>query len=379
MNHDRLRLDLADLAGEVTPVDLRDRALRTSRRLGIQRAVATSAAAVVLLAAAAGTTLAVRPNGQAPTPAPAGPSITSSPSPVEVTPIPEPSASGPTEPTIQPSTSPAQPSSALAGTRYYLELADREAVIHAVRGDSDDVGARIPLAPDRCVANTITVSPDGKRLAWVQDTTDGMTGTLMTASTDGSGKRKLLTGVLCLGSNALVWQGGDRLMVQEGVVRSVLIDMVAGKPFDGDPGQETNRCWSADGRWLAAVSEGKPYVADENQLHSYHYDPPKDQAWKWDGWRARSVSMDGRYVSIGWVGTDPSRRDDSFTVVDTITSKVVKLPVAGTVKSIQFAADGTVLVRQGSRIVVLDSSFRRVGEVEEPQDVRAMTLLAYVP
>ncbi|MGC1214364.1 MAG: hypothetical protein WA890_24280, partial [Micromonospora sp.] len=64
MNDDRLRFDLAELADEVTPVDLRDRALRTSRRLGIQRAVATSAAAVVLLAAAAGTALAVRPNGQ---------------------------------------------------------------------------------------------------------------------------------------------------------------------------------------------------------------------------------------------------------------------------------------------------------------------------
>lgn len=378
MNHDRLRLDLAELADEVTPVDLRDRALRTSRRLGIQRAVATSAAAVVLLAAAAGTALAVRPNGQAPTPAPAGPSVTSTWPPVEVTPTPEPSRAPTTEPSTAPSTSPAQPSSALAGTRYYLGLTDREAVIHAVRGDSDDVMARIPLAPDRCVDNTITVSPDGKRLAWVQDTTDGMSGTLMTASTDGSGKRKLVTGVLCLGSNALVWQGGDRLMVQEGV-RSVLIDMVAGKPFDGDPGQETDRCWSADGRWLAAVIEGKPYVAGEEQSHLYHYDPPKDQAWKWDGWRARSVSMDGRYVSIGWVGTDPSRRDDSFTVVDTTTSKVVELPVAGTIKSIQFAADGTVLVRQASRIVVLDSSFRRAGEVEEPQDVRAMTLLAYVP
>ena len=50
MNDDRLRLDLTDLADEVTPVDLRDRALRTSRRIGIQRAVATCAAFGIICA-----------------------------------------------------------------------------------------------------------------------------------------------------------------------------------------------------------------------------------------------------------------------------------------------------------------------------------------
>ncbi|HEX2772950.1 MAG TPA: hypothetical protein VHN18_11045, partial [Micromonosporaceae bacterium] len=61
MNTDRLRFELAALAEEVTPVDLRDRTLRTSRRLGIQRAVATSAAVVVLLGVATGTAFAIRP------------------------------------------------------------------------------------------------------------------------------------------------------------------------------------------------------------------------------------------------------------------------------------------------------------------------------
>ena len=77
MNEDRLRFDLADLADEVTPVDLRDRALRTSRRLGIQRAVTTSVAALVLIGAATGTALAIRPDEQS-GPAPAGPSMTPS-------------------------------------------------------------------------------------------------------------------------------------------------------------------------------------------------------------------------------------------------------------------------------------------------------------
>ena len=379
MNHDRLRLDLAELADEVTPVDLRERALRTSRRLGIQRAVATSAAAVVLLAAAAGTALAVRPEGKAPAPAPAGPSVTVTEPPVEVTPAPEPSAPATIEPTSQPSTSPAQPPYALAGTRYYLELTGSDARIHAVRPGEHRVYV-LPLGNGNCVANSMTVSPDGKRLAWVKGAgADGL-GTLVTSAIDGTRQRTLATGVTCLGSRPLVWQGGNYLMVQQGV-RSVLMDMVAGKPHQGDPGQETDRAWSADGKCLAAVAGdgGKPYVGGCEVSRNYHYEPPKDEAVKYDGWQARSVSMDGRYVSIGWKGTDPSRRDDSFTVVDAATSKVVTLPVSGEVKSIQFAADGKVLVRQATRIVVLDAGFRQLGQVDEPRDVQGLTLLAYLP
>ncbi|WP_446217620.1 hypothetical protein [Micromonospora sp. IBHARD004] len=107
MNHDRLRLDLAGLAEEVTPVDLRDRALRTSRRLGIQRAIATSAAAVVMLGAATGTAFAFMPRNEGQAPMPADTSsvtVTASPS---GEPSPSPTASG--SPTATPSNT-AEPS-----------------------------------------------------------------------------------------------------------------------------------------------------------------------------------------------------------------------------------------------------------------------------
>lgn len=238
----------------------------------------------------------------------------------------------------------------------------------------------LPLGKGECVANSMTVSPDGKRLAWVKGT-DGV-GTLVTSRIDGSRQRTLATGVVCLGPRPLVWQGGDLMMVNQGT-RKVLVDMAAGKPFEGDPGTETDQAWSADGRFLAALEAvedgGRPYVSGPSTFHRYQYEPPKDEAVKWDGWQARSVSMDGRYVSIGWVGTDPSRQDGSFTVVDTTTSKVVKLPTSGEVESLQFAADGKVLVRQATGIAVLDARFRQIGEVAEPGDVRNLTLLAYVP
>ncbi|TYB36914.1 hypothetical protein FXF50_17965 [Micromonospora sp. AP08] len=375
MNQDRLRLDLAGLAEEVTPVDLRDRALRTSRRLGIQRAVATSAAALVVLAAATGTALAIRPNGSAHTPAPAGPSVTSTWPPVEVTPTPEASDSA------SPTSSPVKPASALPGTRYYLENTSSKIRIHAVRDDSDRVVHQLPIdLPYSCEASTLTVSPDGKRLAWVQDSTDGNASGILLAGTPGEpGATTLLEDVNCLGPRALVWQGSDLLMVGKKSGQSVLFDVAANKRVNGDPGQETDRCWSADGRWLAAVADGKPYVTDGTQSRQYTYTPPQDEAAHWGGWQARSVSLDGRYVSVGWVGTDPSRHDDSFAVVDTTTSKVVHLPGKGQISSILFTIDEKVIVKRKNGITVLDTNFRPLGTVTESASVRNMALLAYVP
>ncbi|MFG2056372.1 hypothetical protein ACGFI9_20350 [Micromonospora sp. NPDC048930] len=376
MNEDRLRFDLADLADEVTPVDLRDRALRTSRRLGIQRTVTTSVAALVMIAAATGTALAIRPDGQANLPAPAT-SVTSSSPPVEVTPTPESSATA--SASTSHSTPPAKPA-VLGGTRYYLELTDNEARIHVVRSGRHEVNV-LPLGKDDCVANSITISPDGKRLAWVQDANaDGMNGTLVTSRIDGTRQRTVATGIICLGPRPLVWQGGDLLMANTGT-RSLLMDMVAGKPHNGDPGQETDRCWSADGEWLASTDSdaGKHWVTGNGEVRQYTYTPPKDEAALHDGWQPRSVSVDGRYVAVGWVGTDPSRQDGSFAVVDVTTSKLVDLPGSGTVRSILFTLDGKVIVQREKTLTVLDADFQQVGTVTEPASVRGQWLLAYVP
>ncbi|MFE9956271.1 hypothetical protein [Micromonospora sp. NPDC005299] len=270
----------------------------------------------------------------------------------------------------------------LTGTRYYLGTTDQEAVIHAVRGDVDRVTARIPLGSGNCVRNTITISPYGERLAWVEGGAGQDAGTLVTSKVDGSGKRTVerkspFRGTAnCLGSNPLVWNTNDLLMVQQDR-QSVLIDVADNKPADGDAGNETLKWWSADGRSWAAVSEGKPYATDGSRAHFYRYTPPKAEAAHWDGWRVRSVSMDGRYVAAGWIGTDPSRRDDSFAVVDTTTSTVVDLPGEGDIRSILFTADEKVLVRRASGISVLDKSFRPAGAVAESGAVRDLTLLAY--
>ncbi|MFK3982608.1 hypothetical protein ACI2K4_19805 [Micromonospora sp. NPDC050397] len=103
MNLDRLRNDLADLAEEAAPVDLRDRALRTSRRIGVQRTLASSAAALVMIGAATGTAFAFLPKDN-PGPAPG----TETPTPAVVTPTPTPTSADasptPTGTTLKPLT-----------------------------------------------------------------------------------------------------------------------------------------------------------------------------------------------------------------------------------------------------------------------------------
>jgi hypothetical protein len=165
--------------------------------------------------------------------------------------------------------------------------------------------------------------------------------------------------------------------------RPALMDMAAGEPHDGDPGTETNRCWSADGKWLASTDpkNGQHKVTGRGVVRRYTYTPPSDEATKHGGWEPRSVSIDGRYVVIGWQGTDPSRQDGSFTVVDVTTSKVVDLPGTGPVKSVLFTVDGKVIVQRERNLTVLDADFKKLGTVTDPNPdlVRGQPLLAYVP
>ncbi len=118
---DPLRSGLADLAEEVIPVDLLDRALATSRRLRLRRTLAGSAAVVATIAVASGVALAMQPGpGPEPDPmvTPPGPTVTGSPRPdPTVSPRPSPTPTAPESPATAtaapPVTSPDIPRSAM--------------------------------------------------------------------------------------------------------------------------------------------------------------------------------------------------------------------------------------------------------------------------
>ncbi|MEJ3746367.1 hypothetical protein WEI85_24135 [Actinomycetes bacterium KLBMP 9797] len=152
----------------------------------------------------------------------------------------------------------------------------------------------------------------------------------------------------------------------------------------GEPmGDVYQGVWSVDGGWAATTDSGdNPIVMPKGSpgaARRYTYTPPPDEAKRHDGWGVRSVSIDGRYVSVGWTGPDRSRNLGSFAVVDTVTSKVVDLPVTGAVSSIHFLADNTVLVRVvGGQLVLLDQRFTVLDQTTEPASVRNLPLLRYV-
>jgi len=115
---DRLHADLSDLADEVRVVDLRDRAVRTSRKLAVQRTLVAAAAAVAVVAIGAGTAFAVLPGRHAALPpAGASPSYRATPS---AAPSAQPSSAAAVP--VEPSTPPAAPSgSAPASSRCHTD------------------------------------------------------------------------------------------------------------------------------------------------------------------------------------------------------------------------------------------------------------------
>ncbi|WP_433081168.1 hypothetical protein ACQP1P_45280 [Dactylosporangium sp. CA-052675] len=364
MNDSRLRLDLTDLAGEVRNVDLHDRVLRTSRRLGVRRAMTASAAALTVLAGAVGVAFALRPDGAAPAPLPGASTATSATTGA---------TSGPPA-KVESSAPPSVTETVLKGTRWYLASTPTEYVVHAVTGADDKVTAHIPGDSNdaRCVSQTITVSPSGKRLAWVEGS-DDLNGTLKVADTDGSHRQTLGTGVLCLGADTLIWKGDDQLVLTKGNQQH-LVD-IATRADTALPTTEQVESYSPDGSKVAKTV-GQQRVANGK---SYKYTPPAAMAEHHDGWSARGLSADGRYVAAGWKGTDPSRRRDTFTIVDTTTGKAVALPGSGEKNYVVFTAGGLVLAHQAGQTVIFDARLQHQGEIRDPAGLQDALLLGFRP
>ncbi|MGY0002709.1 hypothetical protein [Micromonospora sp. I033] len=382
MNQNRLRLDLAELAEEVTPVDLRDRALRTSRRLGIQRVVATSAAALVVLAAATGTALAIRPDGQAPLPAPANPSVTSTWPPVEVTPTPAPSSSASTGPSTDPRPDGGGPSTTARFGRIFYAASPGSTEARTTRLRSWTPGGQpvtLLSMPTSSAWSNAVVSPDGERVAWVD-----LDAVLWVADLDGGNRRKLRTGVdgSCWGP---VWHPeGTALGIalvdpsNPGRSRRGNLDVRTGAFTDLALDEDgCHPLWSGDGRYLAYPdgSTGRVIVATSggDRLRSI---PGLGGNAKYDCFDVASLSPDGSRIALfrrgpGEEAGDVARELTADGVFDTRTGKEFELPLgARTITQAFFRPDGTLLVRAtGLRenvLILVAPDGRKLGEVSEP-------------
>ncbi|MFI7606908.1 hypothetical protein ACIBTV_17440 [Micromonospora sp. NPDC049366] len=383
MNDDRLRLDLAGLADEVTPVDLRDRALRTSRRLGIQRVVATSAAALVLVGVAAGTAFAIRPDATAPSIPGDSPRPADSPS-ANVNPpgLSTPSMSPPVAPNTS-STVTTDPSAATIGRVVYGTAADspgdeRHGFVHSWRpGGKVERSTELPREATRL---NMVVAPNGRTLAWVSG------GALYTSDVDGSGKRKIRDGVDPACWNP-AWSPDSReltiavVTAAEPAITQVGVLDVGSNEFTELPGTEgCHPVWSASGEFFAYAdgSTGKVLLA--------RFDGPVRRAVPGLGGEAApgsldlaSLSPDGGRIALLRRGADEPGGDVARdlrvnVVLDTRTGEEVQLPLGGReLWQAYFQADGTLVARvksgDGFALVLVDATGRKISEVVEPAEL----------
>lgn len=163
---EQLRDGLADLADEVEFVDLRDRALATSRRLTIRRRVVVATAGVAVVAAFVAGTAAVQSTALRPPTVPPGSGSPTSSS----TPAPSASPPRPVVMTLGPWTS--TPRESLPGTtilRFFEKVGAGELYqqqVYRFSGGVEQfaaVGPPMPLA--NCPLNGPGVSPDGRFIA----------------------------------------------------------------------------------------------------------------------------------------------------------------------------------------------------------------------
>ncbi|WUR60050.1 hypothetical protein OHS32_01120 [Micromonospora chokoriensis] len=394
MNDQRLRLDLTELAEEVTVVDLRDRTLRTSRRLGIQRAVATSAAALVLIAAAAGTAFAVRPD-QSPAPLPAdSPSVTASPTPTQ-SPSSTPSTSSSGAPGSPDGGSSQNTPTAEFGKLFYgpAKVTDaKNANLRSWRPGGDAV--RLLSLPELAAVGNVSVSPDGRRVAWMEDDGEGRT-TVFTANVDGSDKETMRSGVErnCV---TPVWSPNGHLLFREAKAtgepgRYGVLDTRSAKKtvrwWDTEP-SACHALWSDDGGTIAMNTSAGVTLFDADGKRKRDV-PGLDSSGTWWSSHIVSLSPDGDRIALYRFhpGSEDQRDVGRFlqasAVLDTRSGKQVTLPLGGReLRQVYFQTDGSMVVRvqsgNGYAVLLVGEDGRKISETAEPAALKDMQILAVV-
>lgn len=372
MNIDRLRHDLTELAEEVTTVDLRDRVLRTSHRLGIQRAMAMSATAVVMFVAATGTAYALLPRpASGPSPAQT-PSVTH-PAP----PDPTPSTAATTGPT--PSTPPA---STLSGTVYYLMRQGEVETVYSLRDGRTTKHLSVPA--NSCASNSLSLSPDGRLVAWIAGDNGNDYGDLTVASIDGARTRVIRKDVYCLGAFP-AWSADSRqlwvILSSNGAKGTIDVDSQKFTPVPDDVFARYG-AWSPNGAFQAYRDGNKIVVATSNgnvvRMTEHDAESPTG------GFTVQGVSDDGRYVVVGQLGSDPSRVRTGATVVDVVTGDDVDLPVDAPKggRAVFLLPGGAMLIRivnESGAVLHEVSATGAVTTVTEPAELARAQVLGHRP
>ena len=258
-------------------------------------------------------------------------------------------AATPTPPSPSVSASPSAPPAVAEAftTAYFATGGDGQPVKIYSYGADKQTKLLATIGPDDYghVKASITVSPDGTRLAWVDNNKD-----LYVANINGSNKRKLVAGMNTDGKYAPSWTpDGQRLATTKGTV--VISTGALSPPFlEGMYFQ-----WSPGGQFYAYVT----YQGDTGYLYVKRADGTEvsEQQLRCDNCNTNirsvlAISPDGRYVATGGYPTTGEREKTWRNLVDTQTGQDLPTTFQG-LNAGRFLPDGTILLVVGNQLKVM--------------------------
>jgi len=362
MSDNRFKQPLSEIAESVRNVDLYERSLSRSRRIGRHRAAAITGAALAVLGLA-GAGLFITPRDANPD---------------------RPVIASPTSPRPLPSASagPSSSSAAAGSSRAQTPVTPRSRSLSDLPGRvfyrSPETQAVVRLTPDGKRSTVldvpneaVAVSPGGDRIAYLADGKLVLPGSEFTGAVDpeqvpawsSDGKKLLLAapepGVLTVATGAFKklpkgldgqsfrWSGDGTQLVygtSSGRLKVAGADASSGRtvPVIGDPEAARNPDGTAACRPLSADRTGGRVTAP-----------------------LESVGGCGQYLPAD-------------AVVDTTSGEVVALPVTGRVTGALFDPDGNLLIRTAdAKLSVLAPNGTLLVQAPEPAAVKDLELLAY--
>ncbi|WFE50978.1 hypothetical protein [Micromonospora sp. WMMD1155] len=232
-----------------------------------------------------------------------------------------------------------------------------------------------------------TVSPDGRRAAWVEENGD-----LWVADVDGSGRRKLGEGAdnncgspawlpnsrqltVRLNPAAGASAGARLLDVSSGVYSELPV-------FDG-----CHAVWAADGTLaFADGTSGGVVITDRTGADRRTIPGLGGKSSEYVCFDIASLSPDGRRLALFRIDRDSETYGDAGrdlianAVLDTRTGKAVTLPLGGRqMRQVFFQPDGSMVVRlrgdDSYTLLLVDDNGKKVGEQPEPASLRNMQIL----
>jgi hypothetical protein len=378
-DNDWLRYGLSEIAMKAAVPNLRERAVRTSRRNARRQLLGISAAVAVLLLGGA----ALAPRLSASKTPVGDPSPTVS---ADTTTSPSPSAdpSASAGPSHTPSGPP--PAASLTGALYYVTApaVDGSIALHALGGY--DFLLPLSFGGGSCPSNSVMVSPDGKHVTWVatKPTADSiLVGDLMVASINGSQPKLLQAGVSCLG-DVDDWTADSRGLYFRPAADKTgttpkLVDIATGNVSAAPNGYAIR---SPNDQFVARMTGRNTATigrANGTNTRSFTYTPPDDAAHAGIvnyNWIINRLSADGRYVALSPAPSDPTRPLGSVCVVDTVTGKDLPATAHTQLNSVHFLNDGRILIERSDGALALMST---AGVVTATGAALRGGLLRYVP